>query len=457
MISGNLLVVDDQKTQRETLQKVLESWGHSVLSACNGSDALEKIKDNSINLVLTDLQMPKMGGLDLLSIIKGARPDIDVIVMTAYGSVDTAVQAMKSGATDFITKPVDLDQLEIVLCRTMDKKRLIRENKSLRQKLESNAKQVRLIGDSNAMHDVLARAFRVAETDATILIHGESGTGKELLSHTIHDLSTRANEPFVVVNCAALPESLIESELFGHVKGAFTGAECSRSGRIKQAEGGTLFLDEIGDISPMVQIKLLRFLQDQQYTPVGTDKIIQANVRVVTATHRNLQNRINEGKFRQDLFFRLNVVNLELPPLFARREDIPLLASHFLTKYSKRYQRPARTLSTEAMSTLMGYRYPGNVRELENIIEQAVVMTIGEVIQKDDLPIQINSSASEVQPDGISAVHANGNLPSLLDDLEKKIIIETLSQFSGNQSRTAKKLGLTESGLRYKLTKWKSK
>ena len=377
--------------------------------------------------------------------------------MTAYGSVDTAVQAMKSGATDFITKPVDLDQLEIVLCRTMDKKRLIRENKSLRQKLESNAKQVRLIGDSNAMHDVLARAFRVAETDATILIHGESGTGKELLSHTIHDLSTRANEPFVVVNCAALPESLIESELFGHVKGAFTGAECSRSGRIKQAEGGTLFLDEIGDISPMVQIKLLRFLQDQQYTPVGTDKIIQANVRVVTATHRNLQNRINEGKFRQDLFFRLNVVNLELPPLFARREDIPLLASHFLTKYSKRYQRPARTLSTEAMSTLMGYRYPGNVRELENIIEQAVVMTIGEVIQKDDLPIQINSSASEVQPDGISAVHANGNLPSLLDDLEKKIIIETLSQFSGNQSRTAKKLGLTEGGLRYKLTKWKSK
>ena len=456
MIPGNFLVVDDEKTQRETLRKVLESWGHTVQEASDGSKALEMVKGNPIDVIMTDLRMPGMTGLELLTAVKEARPDVDVVVMTAYGSVEGAVQAMKVGAVDFITKPLDLDQLEIVLRRTMDRKRLVRENKSLRRRLEISVRGFRLLGDSEAMHDVMAKASRVAETDATVLVQGDSGTGKELLAHSIHDLSPRAEGPFVVVNCAALPESLVESELFGHVKGAFTGADRDRSGRVRQAEGGTLFLDEIGDLSLMVQVKLLRFLQDRQYTPVGSDKLHQADIRVITATHRNLEERIGKGEFREDLFFRLNVVNLQLPPLSARREDIPQLAAHFLVKYAKRYERPVRSFSNEAMAALMAYTYRGNVRELENIVEQVVVMTMGEVVHRDDLPAQINSPSTENQPEVLSASQVNGDLPALMENLEKRIIMETLAQFGGNQSSAARHLGLTESGLRYKLAKWKS-
>ncbi len=456
MIPGNFLVVDDEKTQRETLRKVLESWGHTVQEASNGSKALEMVKGNPIDVIMTDLRMPGMTGLELLTAVKETRPDVDVVVMTAYGSVEKAVEAMKVGAVDFVTKPVDLDQLEMVLRRTMDRKRLVRENKSLRRRLEVSVRGFRLLGDSEAMRDVLTKAARAAETDATVLVQGDSGTGKELLAHSIHDLSPRAEGPFVVVNCAALPESLVESELFGHVKGAFTGADRDRPGRVNQAEGGTLFLDEIGDLSLMVQVKLLRFLQDRQYTPVGSDRTNQASVRVVTATHRNLEKRISEGEFREDLFFRLNVINLELPPLSARREDIPQLAAHFLVKYAKRYERPVRSFSNEAMAALMGYTYRGNVRELENIVEQVVVMTTGEVVHRDDLPGQVNSPDQKNRPEVLSASQVNGDLPALMDNLEKRIIMETLAQFGGNQSSAARHLGLTESGLRYKLAKWKN-
>ncbi len=456
MIPGIFLVVDDEKTQRETLRTVLESWGHQVQEASGGQKALDLLEGNPIDVILTDLRMPGMTGLDLLAAAKEARPDIDVIVMTAYGSVEGAVQAMKNGAVDFITKPIDLDQLEIVLRRTLDRKRLVRENKVLKRRLEESVRGFRLLGDSEAMQAVLAKASRVASTDATVLVQGASGTGKELLAHSIHDLSHRAEGSFVAVNCAALPESLLESELFGHVKGAFTGADRDRPGRVRQAEGGTLFLDEIGDIAPMVQVKLLRFLQDRQYTPVGSEKLHQANVRVITATHRDLQQRITEGEFREDLFFRLNVVSLNLPTLAARREDIPQLAAYFLVKYTKRYERSARTFSSEAMAALMAYPYRGNVRELENIVEQAVVMTTGEVIHRDDLPQVLNTTGGENQPDVFSAGQVNGDLPALMEKLEKKIIMETLATFDGNQSSAARHLGLTESGLRYKLSKWKS-
>jgi DNA-binding NtrC family response regulator len=455
MIPGIFLVVDDEKTQRETLRTVLESWGHQVQEASSGQKAMELLEGNRIDVILTDLRMPGMTGLDLLKAAKEARPDIDVIVMTAYGSVEGAVQAMKIGAVDFITKPVDLDQLEIVLRRTLDRKALVRENKVLKRRLEESVRGFRLLGDSEAMQAVLAKASRVASTDATVLVQGASGTGKELLAHSIHDLSHRAEGPFVAVNCAALPESLLESELFGHVKGAFTGADRDRAGRVRQAEGGTLFLDEIGDIAPMVQVKLLRFLQDRQYTPVGSEKLHQASVRVITATHRDLQQRITEGEFREDLFFRLNVVNLELPTLAARREDIPQLSAHFLVKYTKRYERVARTFSSEAMAALMAYSYRGNVRELENIVEQAVVMTTGEVIHRDDLPPILTGNTNANQPEVLSAGQVNGDLPALMEKLEKRIIMETLATFDGNQSSAARHLGLTESGLRYKLTKWK--
>ncbi len=455
MIPGIFLVVDDEKTQRETLRTVLESWGHQVQEASSGQEALELLEGKPIDVIMTDLRMPGMTGLDLLAAAREARPDIDVIVMTAYGSVVGAVQAMKNGAVDFITKPIDLDQLEIVLRRTLDRKRLVRENKALRRRLQESVHGFRLLGDSEAMQAVLAKASRVASTDATVLVQGASGTGKELLAQSIHDLSQRAEGPFVAVNCAALPEALLESELFGHVKGAFTGADRDRPGRVRQAEGGTLFLDEIGDIAPMVQVKLLRFLQDRQYTPVGSEKLFQASVRVITATHRNLPERIAEGEFREDLFFRLNVVNLELPTLAARREDIPQLAAHFLVKYTKRYERSARTFSSEAMASLMAYSYRGNVRELENIVEQAVVMTTGEVIHRDDLPPMVIDPDRKDQSDILSAGQVNGDLPALMEKLEKRIIMETLATFEGNQSSAARHLGLTESGLRYKLTKWK--
>lgn len=456
MIPGIFLVVDDEKTQRETLRTVLESWGHQVQEAPGGQEALDLLEGNAIDVIMTDLRMPGMTGLDLLAAAKEARPDIDVIVMTAYGSVEGAVQAMKNGAVDFITKPIDLDQLEIVLRRTLDRKRLVRENKILRRRLEESVHGFRLLGDSEAMQAVLAKASRVASTDATVLVQGASGTGKELLAQSLHDLSPRAEGPFVAVNCAALPETLLESELFGHVRGAFTGADRDRQGRVRQAEGGTLFLDEIGDISPMVQVKLLRFLQDRQYTPVGSEKLHQASVRVITATHRNLEERISEDTFREDLYFRLNVVNLELPTLAARREDIPQLAAFFLVKYTKRYERSARTFSSEAMAALMAYSYRGNVRELENIVEQAVVMTTGEVIHREDLPPMVTDSGKSNQSDILSAGQVNGDLPALMEKLEKRIIMETLATFDGNQSSAARHLGLTESGLRYKLTKWKN-
>ncbi len=455
MIPGNFLVVDDEKTQRETLRTVLESWGHQVKEAPDGGTALSMLEGNPIDIILTDLRMPGISGLDLLAAARKSRPDIDVIVMTAYGSIEGAVQAMKDGAVDFISKPIDLDQLEIVLRRTLDRKQLVRENRVLKRRLEESYGGFRLLGDSEAMRSVLAKASRVATTDATVLIQGESGTGKELLAQSVHDLSQRAEGPFVAVNCAALPETLLESELFGHVKGAFTGADRDRAGRVRQAENGTLFLDEIGDISPMVQVKLLRFLQDRQYTPVGSDRLHLASVRVITATHRNLQKLIEEGSFREDLFFRLNVVNLELPPLNLRREDIPQLAAHFLVKYAKRYDRPSRTFSSEAMAALMAYSYRGNVRELENIVEQTVVLTTGEVVHRDDLPPQVIDSSSSTPPDPLSAGSVNGDLPGLMESLEKRIIMETLATFDGNQSSAARHLGLTESGLRYKLSKWK--
>jgi len=362
---------------------------------------------------------------------------------------------MKDGAADFIPKPIDLNRLEIVLSRTMDRRRLVRENRSLKRRLEESTTGFRLLGNTDNMLEVMARASRAASTDATVLILGESGTGKELLAHSVHDLSLRADGPFVAVNCAALPETLLESELFGHVKGAFTGADKDRPGRVRQAAGGTLFLDEIGDISPMVQVKLLRFLQDREFVPVGADTPEKADVRVVTATHQNLQSLISEGKFREDLFFRLNVINLELPPLRDRREDIPQLAAHFLVRYAKRYDRPARTFSKEAMASLMSCSYRGNVRELENIIEQTVVMTMGEVVHKDDLPAHAARPKEEEQPTSLSYGSIDGNLPLLLENLEKKIIMETLAVYSGNQSSAARHLGLKESGLRYKLSKWK--
>ncbi len=336
-------------------------------------------------------------------------------------------------------------------------KKLVRENKLLRRRLAETIEGFQILGNSPAMVAVLTRAGRAAETDATVMIQGESGTGKELLARSLHDLSPRAEGPFVAVNCAALPETLLESELFGHTRGAFTGADRDRLGRVQTAAGGTLFLDEIGDVPASVQVKLLRFLQDREFTPVGSDKVWKADVRVVTATHRDLLARIKEDLFREDLYFRLNVINLTLPPLRDRREDIPQLASHFLATFAKRYGRPTRSFSSEAMARLMSFAYPGNVRELENIVEQTIVMTTGEVVHADDLPATLSVSDRDETSLDLTHDMVKGDLPGMLEALERRVVMESLARFGGNQSTAARHLGFTESGLRYKLGKWKEK
>ncbi len=448
-----ILVVDDEQTQRQTVAEVLRDLGHEVREADSGRAALDIVRDQAVDLVVTDMRMPGMSGLELLQECRRLRPDVAVVLVTAFGSIETAVEAMKTGAADFLTKPVDLDQLELVVNRVLEMRRLVRENRLLRQKLEETREGLRLIGASPAMAEVMDRAARAAETDATVLITGESGTGKELLARSVHELSPRAMEKFVAVNCAALPENLLESELFGHVKGAFTGADRDRPGRVAKAEGGTLFLDEIGDISPVVQVKLLRFLQEREYSPVGADTALKADVRVVAATHRDLQKMVDKGDFREDLFYRLRVVNLHLPPLRERREDIPELAEHFLRRYAERYQRPVRRFSAEAMACLMAQEYRGNIRELENLIEQAVVMARDVVIRAGDLPCNRDEAPGAKPPAGIEDVR--GDLPGMLEALERRIVMDTLAAFDGNKSSAARHLGLTESGLRYKLNKWK--
>lgn len=448
-----ILVVDDEETQRQTIASVLAEWGHEVREADSGQAALEVVRDQAVDLVVSDMRMPGMSGLELLRECRRLRPDIAVVMVTAFGSIETAVKAMKEGAADFLTKPIDLDQLELVVNRALEMHRLIRENRLLRQKLEDTREGFRLIGGSRLMAEVLDRAARAAETAATVLITGESGTGKELLARSLHELSPRALEKFVAVNCAALPENLLESELFGHVKGAFTGADRDRPGRVAKAEGGTLFLDEIGDVSPLVQVKLLRFLQEREFSPVGSDLTVQADVRVVTATHCDLEDLVAKGEFREDLFYRLRVVNLALPPLRDRREDIPELAEHFLTRYAQRYQRPVRRFSAEAMACLMAQEFKGNIRELENLIEQAVVMARDVVIRAEDLPCRGDGPADSDLPGGLPS--AQGDLPGMLEALERRIVMDTLASCDGNQSSAARLLGLTESGLRYKLGKWK--
>jgi len=455
MLDGVIVVADDEAVQRETVASVLREQGHTVHEAGGGERVLELVAAHTVDLVITDLRMPDLSGLDVVRRVKERQPDVAVVVVTAYGSVEGAVEAMRAGAADFLTKPVDLDHLELLVRRLLSHRDLVRENRALRRRLQQNSRGLRLLGEAPSLREVLARASRAAETDATVLILGESGTGKELLARTIHDLSARATGPFVAVNCAALPETLLESELFGHVKGAFTGADRDHAGRIAQAAGGTLFLDEIGDVPPPVQVKLLRFLQDRRYTPVGGDGTVAADVRVVTATHRDLRAMIAEGAFREDLYYRLDVVNLRLPPLRERREDIPALVEHFLHRYAERYGRPARLVSREAMDALLKHDYRGNVRELENIVEQAVVLCRGEVIHSDDLPATVTRRTAEdgqLDPEGYA-----GDLPGFLERLERSIVQRTLVRCDGNQSAAARELGLTESGLRYKLARWRKR
>ncbi|MBZ0268664.1 sigma-54 dependent transcriptional regulator [bacterium] len=454
MKAGTIVIVDEEARQRETLAAVLEERGHIVRIAGGGAQAIEAVRKEPIDIVLTDLRMPDVSGLDVLRKVREIQPEVAVVVLTAYGTVGGAVDAMKSGAADYLTKPVDLDELDLVVARILERRDLVRENRVLRERLEESATGFRLLGSSPGLREVLVRAGRAAETDATVLIRGESGTGKELLARSIHSLGGRADGPFVAVNCAALPEALLESELFGHEPGSFTGATSRHRGRVERAEGGTLFLDEIGDVAPAAQVKLLRFLQDHEFSPVGSEKALRGDVRVMAATHRDLEEMARVDEFREDLYYRLNVVSLTLPSLRERRSDIPELAEHFLTRFAKRYDRNVARISREALDALIKYEFPGNVRELENIIEQATVLVRDDVITLADLPRAVREGGGSRGVDTLTPETVTGDLPRLLEDIERRIVTETIARHAGNQSSAARHLGLTESGLRYKLKRW---
>jgi two-component system NtrC family response regulator len=443
-----IVVVDDEPAQRELIGGFLKKQGHQILLAASGPEALAQVKGRQVDLVLSDCRMPGMSGPELLFGIKAVNPEIPLILMTAYGTVETAVQAMKDGAADYLTKPLDLEELLVRVGRVAEQLRLRSEVRDLQARLVERHRLEGIIGESGQMQEVLALAKRVAPSDATVLVRGESGTGKELIARAIHFNSARANGPLVNLNCAALPEQLLESELFGHEKGAFTGAAGQRKGRFEQADGGSIFLDEIGDLSPALQVKLLRVLQERQFERVGANRTLTVDVRVLAATHRDLERAMREGTFREDLYYRLNVVMIQIPPLRDRREDIPHLLDHFLRKFAEKNRRDVTGLTAAARDALLKYDYPGNVRELENIVERAVLLCRGRVIDLEDLP-------ATVRPGQRSAgAPLPKDLPGILADIEQQAIRSALEHSGGIQTQAAGALGISERVLRYKMKKY---
>jgi two-component system NtrC family response regulator len=441
-----ILVVDDEPAQLELVGGFLRKRGFEVAAAPDGRAALQRFRREPFDLVLTDQKMPGLSGLEVLEAVRRQNPGTPVVVMTAYGTIETAVAAIKAGAVDYLTKPLDLDELLHRVERVRERQRLLVENRELRQALHERHRVEGIIGDSGGMQEVLSLVRRVAASDATVLVRGESGTGKELIAKAIHHASGRAAGPLVRVNCAALPEALLESELFGHERGAFTGAVATRKGRFELAEGGTLFLDEIGDLPAHLQVKLLRVLQEREFERVGSSQPIPVDVRVLAATHRDLEARMRAGEFRDDLYYRINVVTITLPPLRERREDIPLLIDHFLATFAGKNGKPIRGLSREARDALLRYDYPGNVRELENLVERAVVLTRDDVIGLADLPLTLREpEASAPDERGLTAE---------VEGLERRMIRDALQQAGGVQTAAAERLGISERVLRYKLRKY---
>jgi two-component system NtrC family response regulator len=441
-----ILVVDDEPAQRELVCGFLAKKGLDPTPVESGEDALRVFRQESFDLVLTDQKMPRMSGLDLLQAVRRINPETAVIVMTAYGNIETAVSAVKRGAADYLVKPLNLEELLHKIEQVRERQRLFAENRELREALSDRHRIEGIIGESGPMLEVISLVRRVAASEATVLIRGESGTGKELIAKAIHYAGARASGPLVRVNCAALPENLLESELFGHEKGAFTGAVAARKGRFELADGGTLFLDEIGDLPIHLQAKLLRVLQEREFERVGSSRTIRVNVRIISASHRNLEALLPAGKFREDLYYRLNVVTILLPPLRERRQDLPLLMDHFLRVFTGKNRKEVRGFAPEAREALLRYDYPGNVRELENLIERAVVLTRGDVIGKGDLPLVLD------EPRGEKGMRTN--LTAAVEGLERRLIQEALAQARGVQTRAAEMLGLSERGLRYKLKKY---
>jgi two-component system NtrC family response regulator len=445
-----ILVVEDEIVQLESIAGFLSKQGYRVLKSSCPQRALEIAGEEAVDIVLSDFRMPEMSGVELLSVLKHRNPGIEVIIMTAFGSVESAIEAMKLGAVDYITKPVDLHQLQIMIRNTLERKQLISENRLLRTQLSERFGFQGIISQSSAMDQVLNIAGRVASSNAAVLITGETGTGKELVAKAVHFSGSRRDKPFIVVNCAALPETLLESELFGHEKGAFTGADRMRRGRFEIAQGGTLFIDEVGEIPLSLQVKLLRVLQEKTFERVGSSSPLEGDVRIVAATNRDLESMIRQGLFRADLYYRLNVVSIRIPPLRGRREDIPPLVDEFLQRFSKENGKQITGISREAMDALMKYSWPGNVRELENIVQQSVVLSRSSTITRDDLPIRV----SEPHPEGSGPEGMQGSFTEKVEAFEQMMILGAMKEAGNVQTRAAEMLGISERHLRYKLKKY---
>ena len=446
-----LLIVEDEAKMRRLLELNLAEDGYTVHTAADAEAGLNTLRQEKIDLVVTDLKLPGMNGLEFLQAVRRTNATIPVVVMTAFGTVETAVEAMKAGASDYVLKPFSLEEMKLILRKELDVRRLREENRSLREALGERYQFRNIVAHSPKMQEVLATVERVAPTNSTVLLGGESGVGKDLIARAIHEHSRRAAGPFLKINCTAIPENLLESELFGYEKGAFTGANTAKPGKFELADKGTIFLDEIGDVPGSIQVKLLHVLQDREFERLGGTKTLKVDVRVIAATNQDLRAALEQGTFREDLYYRLNVVPISIPPLRERREEIPYLVDHFIARFTRESEKPLAGITPAALKLLTDFHWPGNVRELENIIERAVALSVGTVIDVGD--IRLDVSASRPAP-----VATGGSVPfppegMTLEQFEDEIIREALRRAGGNKSQAARLLGLSRNALRYRLSK----
>ena len=447
-----ILIVDDEKNYLVVLEALLGPEGYEILTSGSAQDAIDLIRESDLDLIITDMKMPGTSGMELLEESKKIKPDLPVIMMTAYGTIEMAVEAMKKRAYDYITKPFQNEELKLTVKKALENYQLVKENRRLSEALSDRYKYRNIIGKSKAMQEIYEMIGKVAQSKASVFISGASGTGKELIAKAIHYDSPRKDRPFISVNCGALTETLLESELFGHEKGAFTGAVNMKKGRFELADGGTLFLDEVGDMPPPLQVKLLRVLQEMEFERVGGTKTIKVDVRVLSASNRNIKEDVAEGNFREDLFYRLNVINIEVPSLRERTEDIRLLVDHFVEKYRQDEGGERIELSPEAWKILYGYSWPGNVRELENIIERAVVLSADRVVGPEDLPAELSERREEVDVERFIPLDAP--LQKTLEQIEEKLIRRALDQCDNVQSQAAEILGISRHVMNYKMNKY---
>jgi two-component system response regulator PilR (NtrC family) len=448
---ARILVVDDEQSMREFLEILFRREGYEVVTAGSVDGALAALESDDFELVITDIQMPERSGLDLLRAARDVSPDTLFVMITAFATTETAIAAMKEGAYDYITKPFQVDEIRLVVEKALEKKVLSSENRRLRHELRTAARDRSMVGSSPAMHRVFEMVTQVAGTKTNVLIQGESGTGKELVARSIHEQSDRREKPFVAINCGAIPETLLESELFGHVKGAFTGAVQNKAGLFEAADGGTLFLDEVGELSPSLQVKLLRAIQEKTIRRVGGTGDRRIDVRILSATNRRLEDEVAAGRFREDLYYRLNVIQIRIPPLRERMEDVPLLVRHFVEKWSRELGRGPSGVSEDALAKLMEYAFPGNVRELENVIERAVALSRTPQIHCDALPPTVLRAGA---PEARARIPSGGvNLESMVNEYERGLLLEALERSGGVKKRAAQLLGISFRSFRYRLEK----